>query len=125
MSLRLELSRETMVQAATLKAFVRGPGVTYVFQIDIVGGHGDRAQSGVYCGGNRGNRVSLRGEVNAVHDLYMQRTSDDLRSGLSRFFMPYFGMCPSMHACSEAYDRYVLSCPSHCTPRYSPQGHLS
>ena len=44
MSLRLELSRGAVLQATTLKAFVRGPGVTEVFPIDTVGGHGDRAQ---------------------------------------------------------------------------------
>ena len=57
------------------------------------------------------HRVSLRGEVNAVHELYMQRTSNDPRSGLSTSFMPDFEMCPSMHACSEVHDRYVLPCP--------------
>ena len=31
MSLRLELRRGAVVQAATLKAFVRGPGVIEVF----------------------------------------------------------------------------------------------
>ena len=31
MSLRLELSRGAVLQATTLKAFIRGPGVTEVF----------------------------------------------------------------------------------------------
>ena len=44
---------------------------------------------------------------------YMQRTSNDPRSGLSRSFMPDLDMCPSMHACSEVYNRYVLPCPLH------------
>ena len=43
---------------------------------------------------------------------YMQRTSND-PSGLSRSFMPGFEMCPSMHACSEVYDRYVMPSPLH------------
>ena len=71
-----------------------------------MGGHGDRAQSGT----TEAHRVSLRGEVNAVH---AAGTSNDPRSGLARSFMPEFDMYPSMHACSEIYERYVLPCPLH------------
>ena len=39
---------------------------------------------------------------------YMQQTSNDPRSGLPRSFIPDFEMCPSMHACSEVYDKYVF-----------------
>ena len=44
---------------------------------------------------------------------YMQWTSNDPRSGLSRSLMPDFEMCPSMHTCSEVHDGYVLPCPLH------------
>ena len=51
------------------------------------------------------------GERSTLSMNYMQRTSNDPRSGLSRSLMPAFEMCPSMHACSEVYHRYVLACP--------------
>ena len=50
MSLRLEQSRGAVLQATTLKAFVWRPRVTGVIRY-TVGGHGDRAQKGLYCGG--------------------------------------------------------------------------
>ena len=53
------------------------------------------------------------GKRSTLSTNYMQRTSNDPWSGLSRPFMPDFEMCPSMHACSEVYDRYAFLCPLH------------
>ena len=53
------------------------------------------------------------GERSTLSMNYMQRTSNEPRSGLSRSFMPDFEMCPSTHACSEVYDRYAFLCPLH------------
>ena len=49
-SLRFGLSRGAVLQVITPKAFVWGPLVTEVLR-HTVGGHVDRAQSGLYCGG--------------------------------------------------------------------------
>ena len=67
MSLRLELSRGAVLQATTLKAFVWGPGVTEVFRSTpwvVTGTEPNR----VYIA--EAHRVSLRGEINAVHELH-------------------------------------------------------
>ena len=74
MSLRLELRRVAVLQATTLKAFVRGPDVTPRGRLTpwvVTGTKPNR----VYIA--EAHRVSLRGEVNAVSMNYMQRTSND------------------------------------------------